>query len=39
MEAALGNRGNMQGIWEVAFEVTRSWGNWFLWEDVIGLFE
>ena len=22
-----------------AFDVTRSGGNWFLWEDVIGLFD
>lgn len=27
MEAALGNRVKKQGMWEAAFEVTRSWGN------------
>lgn len=37
---ALGHRVNQEGLWEAGFAVTREWGEpWFLWEDVIHLFE
>lgn len=37
--AVLRNKVNKQGVWEPVFEVTTSWGNWFLGGYVIGFFE